>query len=182
MTMKKFLATIFAVSMLSLSACGDSDESGDDVAAADESTDESNEAGEQSAQDIADELAGPSSGEAQATVELEGETYHFAAVEPGDGDDFYNFCTTVAGSLQGTLQQIDDSGAHLEGGEISFTFIEPGGDFESTGDPAELQIQLADGGYYSSFDGGEVDVPMSGQSASGDFTLGGVSGTVQASC
>jgi len=96
----------------------------------------------EAARELIEQAVDSTSGDAHATVIIGDATYEFRPLEPGPDDDFYSFCTTVAGSLQGTMQLVDGTGAHVADGEISFVFLEPGGAYASTGDPPELLFTL----------------------------------------
>lgn len=125
--------------------------------------------------------------DARATVVVDGVTYQFRPLPLGPDDPtFHSFCTTVAGSLQGGMQLVDDAGNPIDGGELDFILLEPGGLYEQHGDPAELAI-LFPGDNGISYIAEEIDAPASGRTASGTFTasnsIGGViSGTIDASC
>lgn len=140
----------------------------------------------EAAQNLAQQAIDETSADARATVVIDGVTYEFRALQPGPDDYFFSFCSTVAGSLQGGMQLVDDSGARIEGGELEFVFLEPGGLYEGTGDPAELSIYVQELGP-AGFTEVEINAPASGRSASGTFVvddhLGNtLSGTIDASC
>lgn len=184
-----------ALAGICLLACGDGsddDASADAIAASDNA---SNIAGDiasgdseavDTARDIAQRAIDDTSSDARATVVIDGATYQFQPLQPGPDDDFYSFCTVVADSLQAGMQLVDDTGERIEGGELEFIFLEPGGAYERTGDPAELMIVLPEHNGIG-FVADEIDAPASGRTASGTFTasthLGdSLSGTIDASC
>ena len=164
-----------------VAGAGDTDDSGDGDAPVGDAQD-----AVEVARDIAQQAVDDTSGDARATVVIDGVTYEFRAIQPGADDDFYSFCSTVAGSLQATMQLVDDAGARVDNAEIDFVLLEPGGPYEQTGDPAELQISLPELGP-AGFTEVEINAPVSGRSASGTFVvddhLGNtLSGTIDASC
>lgn len=123
---------------------------------------------------------------------IDGTTYTFRPIQSGPDDDFFSFCTVVAGSLQASMQLVDAAGQRLEGvdgGELDFILLEPGGLYESTGDPAELNFTLPDPALNRYFQATVIDAPMSGRHATGTFTAADfradtevVTGTIDASC
>jgi len=138
------------------------------------------------AREIADQAVADTSGDARATVVIDGTSYEFRPLTPGPDDDFYSFCTTIAGSLQGGMQLVDASGARVEGGELEFILLEPGGAYAATGDPAELMIVLPEHDQVW-YDADELDAPASGRRAAGTFTASNpfgdaLAGTIDASC
>ncbi|HWL42492.1 MAG TPA: hypothetical protein VNQ73_06070 [Ilumatobacter sp.] len=138
------------------------------------------------ARDIIDRAVADTPDDARATVVVDGTTYEFRPLIPGPDDDFYSFCTVIAGSLQGGMQLVDDTGARVEGGELEFILLEPGGAYAATGDPAELMIVLPE---YDGigFTDEQIDAPASGRRAAGTFTVSNhlgdaLTGTIDASC
>lgn len=137
---------------------GGTDTAGDDDAAADDA-----------AADDAAEPATPT-GSGTATVTFEGSTYSFAQIEPGPDDDWYVFCTNVAGSLQAVLRQIDDAGNPVDG-ELSVILIEPGSPYDDTGDPPEVAVEVNNERFLRYQDGDPIDAPASGTAGGGTVTL-----------
>jgi len=192
-------AAVLALTVTAV-ACGDDDagdDAGDDASGLDVSDFEAFGEGEgdvdldealDAARDIADQAVADTSGDAQATVVIDGTTYEFRPLTPGPDDDFsYSFCTTVAGSLQGGMQLVDDTGAYVKGGELDFILLEPDGPYANTGDPAELGLALPGSGGMGYYTADEIDAPASGRSASGTFTVSNfegdtLTGTIDASC
>mgnify|MGYP000859068506 FL=1 len=181
------LATAVVLAGASLVACGDSSDDGPSADPAAGGTGEGGDA-RGDALDIIEDAVDDTPGDARATVVIDGVTYQFRPLEPGPDDDFsYSYCSVVAGSLQGGMQLVDDAGAYIEGGEIDFILLEPGGLYESTGDPAELSISLPDRDDRTGYLADEIDAPASGRTASGTFTASNhlgetLSGTIDASC
>lgn len=182
-----FVTAAVALAGASLIACGDSsdDSKADPATEADNSGGTASPNGDGDGEDTVRNPSATPSGDAGATVEIDGTTYQFRPMGPDVDSDIYTYCTVVADSLQGGMVLVDDSGAPIEGGELEFILLEPGGVYEASGDPAELRITLPghDAGYLAE----EIDAPASGSSASGTFTVSNglgdsLSGTIDASC
>jgi hypothetical protein len=172
-----------AVLVVTLWACGGDDDSVDpgpaddgDVATADPAGDEANAQTDDGggddgagdvAQDVIDGFGSADSG--TATVTFDGTTYEFALLEPGPEDDFYSFCSQVAGSLQAVMQQVDETGAYADG-QLTVLLAEPGGAFERTGDPPEIYVDV-DGRSLNNIDGENFDATSDGSSGGGAVTL-----------
>lgn len=185
------------VGLVALAGCGgDPGDGGSDAdrvvekaqAVAGEAADGLDEADIEAMQDLADAAQADTSADARATVVVDGTTYEFRPLEPGPDEDFWSLCTTVAGSLQGTMQLVDEDGSHVEGGGIEFVLLEPDAAYDL---PAEIILVLPDLGtaiYEQSFTADQIDAPASGRSGSGTFTavngMGDVTidGTIEASC
>jgi len=189
---------IAAVGCVALSGCGgDADDgSGADggavedqaPAGADAAADPPDEEDFAAAQDLADKAVADTSADAKATVVIDGTAYEFRALEPGPDEDFWSLCTTMAGSLQGTMQLVDDDGAHVEEGELMFVLLEPGAAYDLG---AEVEFTIPEFGtavYDRSFRADEIDATVSGRSGSGSFTATNVmgdrtiTGTIEATC
>jgi len=164
---------------LSLAACGGGDEAPDaaDVenpaAAAGQLAEEMIDDALGGAGDVVSEVLDEgSSGSGGASVTIGAETLVYAVVEPGPDDDFYTFCTTVAGSLQAVMQEVDAAGTPL-GGELSVVLFAPDSDYATTGDPQEFDVAFPDGRWLVA-DGaaGAIDAAANGAHASGTAELG----------
>lgn len=138
---------------------GDSDLSGADDAESDDAEADAGGGGDT-----------PAAGNGTATVVIDGTTYEFAQVEPGPDDDYYTFCTSVAGTLQAVFPLVDDGGAVVEGGELSVVFLEPGGIAADQGESPEFSVSV-DQQFWFHEEGQPIDVPADGRSASGTATL-----------
>jgi hypothetical protein len=147
----------------------DADEA--ETAEADTSAEPADEAATADESEPAPESDAPAAptGAGSATVTMQGETYRFQQIEPGPDDDYYVFCTVVAGSLQAVLRQVDDGGNTVDG-ELSVILLEPGGPYEQTGDPAEVQLSL--GNRFLRYNEGDpIAAPSSGAAGGGTVTL-----------
>lgn len=183
------LAIVTLLTALMLAACGggsSDNTSQGDTAPRDQVTDDVVE----DAKELVDSAVEDTAGDAGATVVIDGTTYEFRALPGGVAQGFISFCTAVAGSLQGSLPLVDDSGALVEDAEIGFVFLEPNSLYASEGDGAEFELYLlAEESMGTAYvaDEDDIDVEVSGRSASGTFTAtdsfgNEVSGTVEVSC
>ncbi|TDT16841.1 hypothetical protein BDK89_2439 [Ilumatobacter fluminis] len=178
--------TALIAALLVFAGCGgdDTDSTDSDDAAADVSGDAGDDAESGDAEsdsdsdaDVADADGGdadggdaPAAGNGTATVVIDGTTYQFAQVEPGPDDDYYTFCSTVAGTLQAVFPLVDDAGTVVEGGELSVIFLEPGGIAADQGESPEFSVSV-DQQFWFHEEGQPIDVPADGRSASGTATL-----------
>lgn len=145
--------------------------------------------------DAAEDLIGgaveDTSADARATLVIDGTTYEFKAM-PDPDDEWGAYCTTIAGSLQGSLQLIDDTGSAVEGASLTFTFLEPNSEYEANDGTADVGLELPPAdpnvigpiSYFANHE--DIDVVASGRTASGTFTsehvTGNISATVDVSC
>lgn len=166
--------TALIAALLVFAGCGgdDTDSTDGDDASADVSGDAGANAGDDADSGDADGGGGdaPAAGNGTATVVIDGTTYEFAQVEPGPDDDYYTFCTSVAGTLQAVFPLVDDGGAVVEGGELSVVFLEPGGIAADQGESPEFSVSV-DQQFWFHEEGQPIDVPADGRSASGTATL-----------
>lgn len=181
--MKRSVMMSIAAALLVTAGCGGDDDATVDPAGGEPAAESSEPAAESDAPaaesgEPAVEPAEPApdpatpaapTGSGTATVSMEGETYRFEQIEPGPDDDYYVFCTVVAGSLQAVLRQVDDTGNTVEG-ELSVVLLEPGGAYEQTGDPAEVQLDI-DGRSLRYVDGDPMAATSSGAAGGGTVTL-----------
>ncbi len=181
--------TALIAALLVFAGCGgdDTDSTDGDDAAADVSGDAGDDAESGDADsdsdsdaDVADADGGdaPAAGNGTATVVIDGATYQFAQVEPSPDDDYYTFCSTVAGTLQAVFPLVDEAGNAVEGGELSVIFLEPGGIAADQGESPEFSVSV-DQQFWFHEEGQPIDVPADGRSASGTATLS-QSGTMNA--
>lgn len=166
--------TALIAALLVFAGCGgdDTDSTDGDDASADVSGDADANAGDDADSGDADGGGGdaPAAGNGTATVVIDGTTYQFAQVEPGPDDDYYTFCTSVAGTLQAVFPLVDDAGTVVEGGELSVIFLEPGGIAADQGESPEFSVSV-DQQFWFHEEGQPIDVPADGRSASGTATL-----------
>lgn len=174
--------TALIAALLVFAGCGgdDTDSTDGDDASADVSGDADANAGDDADSGDADgggdsDADGgggdaPAAGNGTATVVIDGTTYQFAQVEPGPDDDYYTFCTSVAGTLQAVFPLVDDAGTVVEGGELSVIFLEPGGIAADQGESPEFSVSV-DQQFWFHEEGQPIDVPADGRSASGTATL-----------
>ena len=135
--------------------------------------------------------AGGSSGEGRATVVLDdGTAYEYSTTAPATYENAYTYCSSVVGSLQAFMYLVDESGDTTEDAHLDIILLEPGGDYERSGDPAELEVGLGldDRGIPQTYQGVEIDATASGNTASGTFTAvddfsgAEITGTIEAKC
>ena len=165
--------TALIAALLAFAGCGgdDTDSTDGDDASADASGDAGDDADSGDAEsDVGGGGDAPAAGNGTATVVIDGTTYQFAQVEPGPDDDYYTFCTSVAGTLQAVFPLVDDGGAVVEGGELSVVFLEPGGIAADQGESPEFSVSV-DQQFWFHEEGQPIDVPADGRSASGTATL-----------
>lgn len=142
-------------------------------------------------EDLMDGAVEDTATDARATLAIDGTTYEFKAM-PDSDDPWDTYCTTIAGSLQGSLQLVDDTGAGVEGAALTFTFLEPNSEFEANDGQADVSLELPPDdpnvvgplSYFSNHE--DIDVVASGRTASGTFhsqhVTGDISATVDVSC
>lgn len=195
-----FIAAAFAAGTLFTSCGGDASNEGDtsnggtsagDVSAETSGAD-NQEAGDTTDQDNTDDDGGEVAHDAHATVVLDdGTTYEFLALIGGASDGFASLCTTVMGSLQGMMPLVDESGAVIEDGELSFMLFDDDTVFADDGESTELQISVPTDGasgmstFVATDD--DIDAVPQDRSASGTFTArdsyeNEISGTVEINC
>jgi hypothetical protein len=179
------LACVVAGGVILGGCGGDADSAGDAASGADVEAPISSAASDDAAPRPDDDSSAAiptQSGGGAATVNIDGETFYFANIQPSAGEDFYSFCTTLGGSLQAVLQQVDENGERLsaesefssdQSGELSVILLEPGGPYEQTGDPAEFAVDLFDGRTLYAVDGGAIDAPAAGAYAAGSAQVTG---------
>lgn len=156
------------VTALTVASCGGDDTtdapSEPATAADDAATDEVGEP-------AADDGAAPSFGEGSAEVTIDGETHRYATV-----DGVMTACTSIGGSLQVVLPEVDDAGAVVPDGELKVYLLEPDAD-PALHSPPSIEVELADGTSYVAGDadfGGEgppVELRPDGRAASGTVQL-----------
>lgn len=143
------------------------------------------------ATELLDDAVEDTSADARATVVLDGTTYEFRAL-PDPEDAWGSFCTTVAGSLQGYLRLVDESGAAVDDAGLTFELFPPDSAYADGGIPEGITLELPPSDpnvigpltYMAS--GDAIDSETSGRSASASFTTqhvsGDLSGTIDVSC
>lgn len=143
----------------------------------------------EAAEGLVDAAVEDTAADARATVVFDGVTYEFKALPD---DEWGAYCTTIAGSLQGSLQLTDDTGAAVEDASFTFTFLEPNSAYEANDGQADISLDLPPEdpnvigpiSYFAGHD--DIDVVVSGRTASGTFTApyhtGDISATVDVSC
>lgn len=174
-----------------LAACGGSSDDGSGGATPGGDDPAGGEVDLEQAGDVVDSAVADTSADAKATVDLDGTTYEFRAVEDPE-DEWASFCTTIAGSVQGVLLLVDESGAVVEDGEVTFTLFEPDSAYATDGALQEVWLTLPpsetgiSGPITYMSDGDTIESEVSGRSATATFTgrhhTGDLNGTIEASC
>lgn len=202
-----FVLAAALVSAATLASCGGDEEpsasvTADEADAPEPETDEPvaettdvDEPAETDAEPEATEASGEGAGgtgeEGRATVVLEdGTSYEYSTTAPASDPGAYTYCNSVVDSLQAYMYLVDGSGETTEDGALDVILLEPGGDYELSGDPAELRVGLGvdDRGIPSLYEGTEVGATASGTSGSGSFTavddFSGeeITGTLEVTC
>lgn len=140
--------------------------------------------------ELVDGAVADTSAEAMATVVMGGTTYEFKAMTDPAGERT-TYCTAIAGSVQGDLLLVDESGAVVEDGAVSFTLFEPDAEFADGEILQDLTVDLPSGpdivGPYSYMaDGETIESEVSDRSASATFTgrhhTGDLQGTIDVAC
>ncbi len=146
--------------ILVMAACGGDDAADAPTVAAD--------AAEEPAPNGASGDASVGAGTAEVTVE--GVTHRYARVEGAT-----TFCTSIGGSLQAGLPEIDDAGAPIPDAELTVYLLEADADPELHSPPS-IEVELADGTKYAAGDIGGLETPPvelepDGRAASGTVQL-----------
>lgn len=148
-----------------MAACGGDDDDGAPNDAADAATD----AAEEPAGDGAGGDASVGAGTAEVTVD--GVTHRYA-----DGEGITTFCTSLGGSLQAGLAEVDDAGTPIPDAELTVYLLEPDAD-RSLHSPPSIEVELSDGTKYVAGDVGAgldtppVELEPDGRSAKGTVQL-----------